>query len=110
VANVDVLKEVGFDRAPHGIADMRVTELMDLSGKGAVVTGAGGPGLGRAIAHRLAGLGATVIVADRNLEGAEAPASGFPSSPRFLMTKGRDGGGAWTQVSRGSAGRESSFP
>ncbi|WP_285320325.1 SDR family oxidoreductase [Pseudarthrobacter sp. lyk4-40-TYG-27] len=75
MADVDVLKEVGFDRAPHGIADLRVTELMDLSGKGAVVTGAGGPGLGRAIAHRLAGLGATVIVADRNLEGAEAAAA-----------------------------------
>lgn len=72
---IDVLKEVGFDRAPHDIVDKRVTELMDLSGKRTIVTGAGGPGLGRAIAHRLAGLGATIVLADRNREGAEAAAA-----------------------------------
>ncbi|MDQ1178587.1 SDR family NAD(P)-dependent oxidoreductase [Rhodococcus sp. SORGH_AS_0301] len=75
MTDVDILKEVGFDRAPHGIAVKKVSELMDMTGKRTIVTGAGGPGLGRAIAHRLAGLGATVVLADRNLDGAKGAAS-----------------------------------
>jgi NAD(P)-dependent dehydrogenase (short-subunit alcohol dehydrogenase family) len=43
---------------------------MELQGKVAIVTG-GGSGIGRATAVRLAREGATVIVADRNLVGAE---------------------------------------
>ena len=71
----DIPKEIGFDRAPHHIVDKRVTELMDLTGRKTIVTGAGGPGLGQATAHRLAGLGATVVLADLNLDGAKRVAA-----------------------------------
>ncbi|OBK53526.1 SDR family NAD(P)-dependent oxidoreductase [Mycobacterium sp. 1081908.1] len=59
---------LGFDRLPEHIIGKRVTELMDLSGKKAVVTGAGGDGLGQAIANRLAGLGADIGLIGRTLE------------------------------------------
>ncbi|MCI3276793.1 SDR family NAD(P)-dependent oxidoreductase [Streptomyces cylindrosporus] len=62
---------MGFDRLPTHIVDKRVTELMDLSGKKAIVTGAGGDGLGQAMAHRLAGLGADVALVGRTLEKVE---------------------------------------
>jgi 3-oxoacyl-[acyl-carrier protein] reductase len=42
--------------------------LMDLSGKKAFVTGAGGDGLGQAIANRLAGCGADVALIGRTFE------------------------------------------
>lgn len=45
----DWAEVLGFDRLPEHIVDKRVTELMDLSGKKAVVTGAGGDGLGQAM-------------------------------------------------------------
>jgi 3-oxoacyl-[acyl-carrier protein] reductase len=67
----DFLKELGVDRMPYWIIDKRVTELMDISGKKAIVSGAGGDGLGRAIANRLAGLGADVALIDKNVAGAE---------------------------------------
>lgn len=67
----DLLKTIGFDRVPTWIIEKRVTELMDLRGKKAVVTGAGGVGLGRACANRLAGCGADVALIDLNLAGAE---------------------------------------
>ena len=66
----DLLKEIRADLLPAHIKTKRVTELMDLRGKRAVVTGAGGPGLGQACAHRLAGLGAAVAVVDLSAEGA----------------------------------------
>ncbi len=66
----DLLKEIRADLLPTHIKTKRVTELMDLGGKKAVVTGAGGPGLGQACAHRLAGLGAAVAVVDLSEEGA----------------------------------------
>ncbi|OBA76084.1 short-chain dehydrogenase [Mycobacterium sp. 1554424.7] len=59
---------LGFDRLPEHIIGKRVTELMDLSGKKAFVTGAGGDGLGQAIANRLAGLGADIALIGRTLE------------------------------------------
>jgi NAD(P)-dependent dehydrogenase (short-subunit alcohol dehydrogenase family) len=46
----------------------------ELAGRIAVVTGAAS-GIGRATARRLAGLGAHVVVADLNLDGAEAVAA-----------------------------------
>ena len=66
----DLLKEIRADRLPSHVKTKRVTELMDLRGRKAVVTGAGGPGLGQACAHRLAGLGAAVAVVDLSEEGA----------------------------------------
>jgi 3-oxoacyl-[acyl-carrier protein] reductase len=48
---------------------------MDLKGKVALITGAGSQrGIGKAIALCLAGKGATVVVADLNLEGAQTVA------------------------------------
>ncbi|BBX65980.1 beta-ketoacyl-ACP reductase [Mycobacterium saskatchewanense] len=62
---------LNLDSLPRHIVDKRVTELMDLSGKKAFVTGAGGDGLGQAIANRLAGLGADVALIGRTLEKVE---------------------------------------
>ncbi|RRJ94601.1 SDR family oxidoreductase [Opitutaceae bacterium TAV4] len=47
---------------------------MKLKDNVAIVTGAGGGGIGRAIAHRLAAEGATVIVTDINADNAQAVA------------------------------------
>ncbi len=52
---------------------------VDLNGKTALVTGAAGT-IGRAIAQRLADNGARVVVADINLEGAEAFAATLPAA------------------------------
>jgi len=46
-----------------------ITELCDLSGKSAVVTG-GGMGMGQAIAFRLSEAGANVVITDINMEAA----------------------------------------
>jgi len=62
---------LNLDRLPRHIIDKRVTELMDLSGRKAFVTGAGGDGLGQAIANRLAGLGADVALIGRTFEKVE---------------------------------------
>jgi NAD(P)-dependent dehydrogenase (short-subunit alcohol dehydrogenase family) len=51
----------------------------DLSGKVAFVTGAAGT-IGRAIVRRLADNGASLVIADVNLEGAEALAAELPSA------------------------------
>lgn len=67
----DLIKEVGFDRVPTEIIEKRVVDLLSLKGKKAVVTGAGGPGLGQACANRLAGCGADVALVDLDLAGAE---------------------------------------
>jgi 2-dehydro-3-deoxy-L-rhamnonate dehydrogenase (NAD+) len=51
----------------------------DLSGQTAIVTG-GASGIGFAISNRLANAGATVAIADMNLEAAEAAAARIPSA------------------------------
>jgi 3-oxoacyl-[acyl-carrier protein] reductase len=65
------IKALNLDRLPTHIVDKRVTELMDLTGKKAFVTGAGGDGLGHAIANRLAGSGADIALVGRTLEPLE---------------------------------------
>ncbi|OBG46733.1 short-chain dehydrogenase, partial [Mycolicibacterium fortuitum] len=66
--DADAIAALNLDSLPRHIIDKRVTELMDLSGKKAFVTGAGGDGLGQAIANRLAGLGADVALIGRTFE------------------------------------------
>lgn len=62
------IKALNLDQLPTHIVDKRVTELMDLTGRKAFVTGAGGDGLGHAIANRLAGCGADIALVGRTLE------------------------------------------
>jgi 3-oxoacyl-[acyl-carrier protein] reductase len=62
---------LNLDKLPTHIVDKRVTELMDLTGKKAFCTGAGGDGLGHAIANRLAGCGADIALVGRTLEPLE---------------------------------------
>lgn len=67
----DWAREMGLDRLPRHIIDKRVADLLDLSGKKAICTGAGGDGLGQAIANRLAGSGADVALIGRTLSKVE---------------------------------------
>jgi 3-oxoacyl-[acyl-carrier protein] reductase len=62
------------NRIPLGSIDKRVNELLDLTGRKAVVTGGAGLNLGQACVNRLAGLGAEVAVLD--LPAAVAEQSG----------------------------------
>ncbi len=56
-----------------------IKELFDLSGKAALVTG-GATGIGQAISQRLAEAGASVMIADINLEAAKQTASEINSN------------------------------
>ena len=67
--------ELGLDRLPTHIIDQTVTEVMSLSGRKAIVTGAGGDGLGQAVANRLAGLGADVALIGRTFAKVERRAN-----------------------------------
>ena len=69
--DAEAIAALNLESLPRHIINKRVTELMDLSGKKAFVTGAGGDGLGQAIANRLAGLGADVALIGRTLEKVE---------------------------------------
>jgi 3-oxoacyl-[acyl-carrier protein] reductase len=71
----DWAQALGLDRLPTHIIDKRVGELLDLSGQKAIVTGAGGDGLGQATANRLAGSGADVALIGRTLEKVERRAA-----------------------------------
>jgi len=63
-------RERGLTRKRGGVQTHE--DLPDLTGKTAMVTGAGGGNIGAATAGRLARLGATVVVPCRTLERAEA--------------------------------------
>jgi NAD(P)-dependent dehydrogenase (short-subunit alcohol dehydrogenase family) len=56
------------------VSDRRISELLSLDGRRAVVTG-GAQGLGRAIAERLAEAGASVAIADLDIGKADAAAA-----------------------------------
>jgi 3-oxoacyl-[acyl-carrier protein] reductase len=58
------------ERIPLHTIDMRVTDVMSLKGKRAIVTGGAGINLGQAIVNRLAGLGADVAVVDQKPQQA----------------------------------------
>lgn len=71
VDDAEAVASLNLDKLPNHIVDKRVTELMDLTGKKAFCTGAGGDGLGHAIANRLAGSGADIALVGRTLEPLE---------------------------------------
>lgn len=69
-------------RIPLDSIDKRVTDLLDLRGKRAVVTGGAGINLGQACVNRLAGLGADVAVVDLSAEQVrERGFSRHPDAP-----------------------------
>ena len=63
------VEDLGWNKVPFADVDKKVTDLMDFTGKTVIETGAGGVGLGRALAHRFAALGAKVVKNDINEEG-----------------------------------------
>jgi 3-oxoacyl-[acyl-carrier protein] reductase len=70
------------ERIPLDSIGKRVTELLDLRGKRAVVTGGAGINLGQACVNRLAGLGADVAVVDLSAEQVrERGFSRHPDAP-----------------------------
>lgn len=73
-----------------------IPSLFDLSGRTAVVVGAGS-GLGQASAIGLADAGAHVVVADLNLDGAE-------ETVRIITERQGDPGGTGSTASRGRGG------
>jgi 3-oxoacyl-[acyl-carrier protein] reductase len=67
----DWVEVLGLNTLPKHTIGMRLTEILDLTGKKAIVTGAGGDGLGQAVANRLAGLGADVALIGRTYAKVE---------------------------------------
>lgn len=57
---------------------------LDFTGRVALITG-GASGIGKAVAGQLAGLGARLAIADRNIEGAEALASQLGSDRALAL-------------------------
>lgn len=68
-------------RIPIASIDQRVADLMDLTGKKAVVTGGAGINLGQACVNRLAGMGADVAVLDLSPAAAEQSGAKRWASP-----------------------------
>ncbi len=69
------------ERIPLHTIDKRVTDVMSLEGKKAVVTGGAGINLGQAIVHRLAGLGADVAIVDQEPAKAAAYQESYGRKP-----------------------------
>ncbi len=59
------LEDLGWSRIPHWMEGKCLYDMISLKGRTALVTGAGGIGLGKDIAHSLAGLGAEVVLVDK---------------------------------------------
>lgn len=55
------LEDLGWSRVPTWMEGKTLYDMISLKGKTVMVTGSGGIGLGRDIAHSLAGLGAEVV-------------------------------------------------
>ena len=53
----ELIRRLGVEQLPFHIAQQRITDLMDLTGKVAVIAGGGGVNIGQACVNRLAGLG-----------------------------------------------------
>ncbi|MQY27541.1 SDR family NAD(P)-dependent oxidoreductase [Nocardia aurantia] len=94
---------LGFDRLPYHIVDKRVSDLLDLRGKKAVVTGAGGDGLGHAIATRLAGCGADIALVGRTFEKVERRAKEIEQRWGVRTVPVRADMSDWDQVHRAVA-------
>ncbi|WGX95069.1 SDR family NAD(P)-dependent oxidoreductase [Nocardioides sp. L-11A] len=73
------------------ISPPSIADLIDLSGRTAIVTG-GAMGIGRGIVERLAEAGASVVVADADLEAAEATAEDLVAHGRSAMAMYADVG------------------
>lgn len=58
------LEDLGWSRVPTWMEGKTLYDMISLKGRTALVTGAGGIGLGKDIAHSLAGLGAEVVLVD----------------------------------------------
>ncbi len=65
--------EMNAQRGTQPTAERSIGDLLDLSGGVAIVTG-GAMGIGQGIAFRLAEAGASVVIADRDLEAAQRTA------------------------------------
>lgn len=69
------MKDLGWDEIPFEVVDAGVKDLIDLKGKTAVITGAGGVGLGMALSNKLASLGADIVMTDISPKVAENAAA-----------------------------------
>lgn len=58
------LEDLGWSRVPTWMEGKTLYDMISLKGKTVMMTGSGGIGLGRDIAHSLAGLGAEVVLVD----------------------------------------------
>ena len=74
---------------PHGYADAGIADLVDLSGRVALVTGAA-QGFGFAAAHRLAEAGASVLLTDRRADSVEAACARAELAGRDVAWAGGD--------------------
>ena len=73
---------------------LAIEQLLDLTGKRAIVTG-GAQGIGEAIAFRLAEAGASVMIADIDLDAAKATVEGIRAEGGTAEAIAADASSAW---------------